>query len=110
MSKVFAFLADGFEEVEAIAVIDILRRAGVEVVTVSVMGRYEVRGSHAIDVKADAVYEIGYGKSIQLPGTEKGTALVSGTGKAGGGHLRSAQYSREKRFAEGEKSHLLSGI
>ena len=76
MSKVFAFLADGFEEVEAIAVIDILRRAGVEVVTVSVMGRYEVRGSHAIDVKADAVYErcrVSDGDLLFLPGGGLGT-------------------------------------
>ncbi|HIS55452.1 MAG: DJ-1 family glyoxalase III [Lachnospiraceae bacterium] len=76
MSRVYAFLADGFEEVEAIAVIDVLRRAGAEVVTVSVMGRYEVRGSHSIDVRADALYEkcrVADGDLIFLPGGGLGT-------------------------------------
>ena len=38
MAKVYAFLADGFELVEALAVVDVLRRASVEVVTVSIGG------------------------------------------------------------------------
>ena len=39
MSKVFAFLADGLEEVECLAVVDVLRRAGVETTLVSVTGK-----------------------------------------------------------------------
>ena len=39
MKKVCVFLADGFEEIEGLTVVDILRRAGVETETVSVMGR-----------------------------------------------------------------------
>ncbi len=38
MAKVYEFLADGFEDIEALAPVDILRRGGVTVVTVSVMG------------------------------------------------------------------------
>ena len=38
MSKLYIFLADGFEEIEGLTVVDILRRAGVEVTTVSIMG------------------------------------------------------------------------
>lgn len=38
MAKVYAFLADGLEEVECLAVVDVLRRSGVEVTLVSVTG------------------------------------------------------------------------
>ena len=46
------FLAEGFEEIEALATVDILRRAGLDVVTVGVGGQY-IRGAHRITVKAD---------------------------------------------------------
>ena len=50
-------LADGFEEVEALTAVDLLRRADLEVVTVSIMGRKEVTGGHDVTVKADALFE-----------------------------------------------------
>lgn len=49
---VYLFLAEGFEECEALAPLDILRRGGVEIKTVGVTGEY-VTGSHGICVKAD---------------------------------------------------------
>ena len=39
MSKAYVFLADGFEEIEGLTVVDILRRAGVNVCTTSIMGK-----------------------------------------------------------------------
>ena len=57
MSRVAVFYADGFEEVEALAPVDLLRRGGVDTVTVSIMGREVVHGSHGIDIKADTVIE-----------------------------------------------------
>ncbi len=57
MKKACVFLADGFEEIEGLTVVDILRRAGVETQTVSVMGRKEIAGSHEIPVTADLLFE-----------------------------------------------------
>ena len=53
MAKVYEFLANGFEEIEALAPVDILRRGGVEVHTVSVTGSEFVESSHGITIKAD---------------------------------------------------------
>lgn len=76
MKKIGVFLADGFEEIEGLAVVDILRRAGVEVRTIGIGGRRQVAGSHGIHVVADAVYEdveLGQLDGIVLPGGMPGT-------------------------------------
>ena len=51
----YVFLADGFEEIEALAVVDILRRAELEVATVSITNGYDVMGAHGIEVAADVM-------------------------------------------------------
>jgi len=54
MSKrVLVPLAEGFEEIEAISIADVLRRANLEVVTASLSDNLEVKGAHDIKVKAD---------------------------------------------------------
>lgn len=53
MSKACIFLADGFEEIEGLTVVDILRRAGVEIHMVSITGETKVTGSHGIEIKCD---------------------------------------------------------
>lgn len=53
---VYVYLAEGFEEVEALTSVDVLRRAGVEVQTVSITGNKAVRGSHGITVEADILF------------------------------------------------------
>lgn len=53
MEKVLVFLADGFEEIEALTPVDYLRRAGIKVDTVSITEDREVMGSHNIPVLAD---------------------------------------------------------
>lgn len=76
MKKVFAFLADGFEEVEALAVIDLLKRAKIDTVMVSIMDTLTVTGAHKIQVIADKLYsEIDYKEAdlLFLPGGGTGT-------------------------------------
>lgn len=53
MKKVYAFLATGFEETEAICTIDILRRAGMDVVITSIYNEKTVVGAHNISIIAD---------------------------------------------------------
>ena len=55
--RVAIMLGDGFEPVEAIAPIDALRRGGVEVTTVSVMGQRQVTAAQGIAVEADALVD-----------------------------------------------------
>ncbi len=54
MAKVYAFLADGLEEVECLAACDVLKRAGVEVEMVSVNEGREVTGSHRVRIICDS--------------------------------------------------------
>ena len=76
MANTAIFLADGFEEIEALTVVDLLRRAGITITTVSIMGRKEVTGSHDITVIADALIdEINFDDlhMLILPGGMPGT-------------------------------------
>lgn len=57
MKPSYIFLTTGFEEIEAIATIDVLRRAGLNVVTVSVESSRQVEGSHGVVVTADTLLE-----------------------------------------------------
>lgn len=71
MKSAFLFLATGFEEIEALATVDILRRGGVRVTTVSITGQTEVMGAHNIPVIADATFEeaeFQIGDAFILPG------------------------------------------
>ena len=53
MAEVYAFLADGSEEVECLAVADVLVRAGIKVTLVSISNNKEVTGSHGFTIVAD---------------------------------------------------------
>ena len=51
---VYVFLAEGFEEIEALGTLDLIRRAGIKAISVSITEERYVTGSHGITVKADA--------------------------------------------------------
>lgn len=57
MKQSFLFLADGFEEVEALTAVDVLRRAGMPVKTVSITSSLQVRGAHGVVVNADLLFD-----------------------------------------------------
>ena len=57
MANVYEFLANGFEEIEGLAPVDILRRGGVDIKTVSITGSEFVETSHGVTVKADLKFE-----------------------------------------------------
>lgn len=76
MSKVCVFFGTGYEEIEALTVVDILRRQGIDTEMVSVMNEKTVMGSHQIPVVMDSLLEeVDFSKVdvLVLPGGLAGT-------------------------------------
>ena len=99
---VYVHFADGFEEIEAVAIVDVLRRAGVETKSVSVTGGLDVCGSHDIRVKADMlIKDADYNgcEMIVLPGGMPGTA-----------NLLASEKLKENIISFAEKGKRLAAI
>lgn len=76
MKKAVVFLADGCEMVEALTPVDLLRRAGAEVVTMSINGKEQIVSSHQVEIKADKKFDAAEAKEadiVILPGGMPGT-------------------------------------
>lgn len=76
MSKLGIFMADGCEEIEGLAVVDVVRRAKMDIVMISITGKKEVTSSHQVTFLADALAsEVNYEEldGIVLPGGMPGT-------------------------------------
>ncbi len=76
MSKIAIFLAEGYEEIEALTVVDICRRCGIDIDTVSVTEELMVKSSHNVEVKADKTFsqaDFSEYDMLVLPGGKKGT-------------------------------------
>lgn len=56
MKKTYVFLAEGFEEIEALTAVDILRRGSLNVKTVSINSELQVKGAHGVAVTADLLF------------------------------------------------------
>ncbi len=99
---IYVFLATGFEEIEALSPIDILRRAGLPVQTVSVTGERLVYGSHQIGVEADILFDemdLALADMLILPG-----------GMPGSAHLDACQPLREAIRRQYEAGKPLAAI
>lgn len=76
MSNIAIFFADGYEEIEALTVVDLCRRAGLKIDMVSVSGAKTSMGSHGINVEMDkALQDVDFAEydMLVLPGGLKGT-------------------------------------
>lgn len=76
MNKIAVFMAVGFEEIEAVGSVDVLRRGGMEVDLISVSGNLDVEGAHGISIKCDLLfYDVDYTEYdvLLLPGGMPGT-------------------------------------
>lgn len=76
MSRVCVFLAEGFEEIEGLTVVDILRRAGVDTRMISIDDSLMVTGSHGIPIQADGRIkdsDFSDAELLVLPGGMPGT-------------------------------------
>lgn len=99
---VYIFFADGTEEVEGITVVDLLRRAGIEVTTVSINEHVEVMGSHQIPIRMDKVFSeinIDDADMLVLPGGLPGTM-----------NLLNHQGLKEAIIQMNQKGKLLAAI
>ncbi len=80
MHRSYIFLAEGFEEIEALTVVDVMRRAGMDIKTVSITDSKEVAGAHGITVKSDLTFkEADFGGSewLILPGGMPGSTNLA---------------------------------
>ena len=71
MQRSFIFLAEGFEEIEAPTVVDVMRRAGMDIKTVSIGADRKVAGAHGITVEADLLFkeaDFDHSEWLILPG------------------------------------------
>lgn len=98
--RVLVVLAEGFEEIEAVTPIDVLRRAGLEVIIAGV-GKREVTGAHGIKIQADAIFEEyqGLPDAIVLPG-----------GLPGANNLKKSAALRDLLKKMKEENRLIGAI
>lgn len=101
-SKVYIFLADGFEELEALAPVDILRRAGFDIETVSITNEIEVIGSHGLHVLCDT--------TINLISPEIADLLILPGGMPGSDNLAACEFLAEMLMEQNNKGKWIAAI
>ncbi len=102
MSKVYVYLADGFEDIEALTPVDFLRRAGIEVRTVSINSTLEVTSAHGVTVKADQL--------VTDTDTADADLLVAPGGMPGAANLAACQAVCDAFSAQAITGRLVAAI
>ena len=79
MSKVYIFFADGFEDIEGLTVVDMMRRAGIDIQTVSIKETKEIKTSHGIHLLTDRTFgecDFSDADMLVIPGGMPGTKYL----------------------------------
>ena len=121
MSKVYIFFADGFEDIEGLTVVDLMRRAGIDIQTVSIKETKEIKTSHGIHLLTDRTFgecDFSDADMLVIPGGMPGTKyleeykpltdLLTGFYQKGGCYLCRTGSIRETWLPEGQKCYFLS--
>lgn len=102
MKKAFVHFAKGFEETEAITIVDVLRRAKIDTLMVSVTGEYEVEGAHGVRIRTDILFEDADYEQAEI--------LILPGGMPGATNLQAHKGLADKLRAFHEKDMKLAAI
>ena len=100
--KTYVFLAEGFEEMEAIGTVDVLRRAGIDAQTVSITEKTMVKGAHGMPIEADKLLT-----NIDFSDAE---ALVLPGGMPGSNNLNDCELLKEALKEHYRQGKILAAI
>lgn len=102
MKTSYLFLADGFEEIEALSTVDIMRRAGMDLKTVSIKDTRDVTGAHGVTVKADILFD--------EADCEDAEWLICPGGMPGTKHLADFKLLNDALVAHNDKGGKIAAI
>lgn len=102
MKQAFVFFATGFEETEAVGVVDVLRRAGINTQTVSITATKQVSGAHGIDIVTDLLFE-----EADYAGAD---ALVLPGGMPGSNNLNAFEPLKELLLEQYRKEKVVAAL
>jgi protein deglycase len=102
MKTAFVHLAEGFEEIEALTIVDVLRRAQIATILISMTGKPMVTGSHAISVLADVLFE----KADYL----EAEILILPGGQPGSDNLKAHPGLKEKLIDFNKKEKWIAAV
>lgn len=102
MAKAYVFLAEGFEEIEALTPVDLLRRAGVDVKFVAIGDSLQVKGANGITILADETFD-----AKRLEGAD---LLVCPGGMPGASNLAACTELGDLLKAQAQSGRLVAAI